>query len=87
MLDRERRYWDCLDQARQASSGGRGDEALNWLDEAIRLNPHGAEARNGRGEILWDQGRADESLAEFSRAIELSGEFYPAHLNRLEILV
>src|SRR5688572_14530677 len=42
MLDRERRYQDCLDQARQASSGGRGDEALGWLDEAIRVNPSGA---------------------------------------------
>jgi predicted Zn-dependent protease with MMP-like domain/Flp pilus assembly protein TadD len=85
--DREQRYWDCLDQARQASSGGRGEEALNWLDEAIRLNPQGAEARNNRGEVLWDQGRADESLAEFSRAVELAPECYFAHLNRLEILV
>jgi predicted Zn-dependent protease with MMP-like domain/Tfp pilus assembly protein PilF len=87
MLDRERRYQDCLDQARQASSGGRGEEALGWLDEAIRLNPSGAEARNGRGEILWDQGRADEALEEFSRAVELCADFYAGHLNRLEILV
>ena len=28
------RYWDCLDQAMEASHGGRTEEALAWLDEA-----------------------------------------------------
>ena len=30
------RYWDCLDQAMEASHGGRTDEALAWLDEALK---------------------------------------------------
>jgi predicted Zn-dependent protease with MMP-like domain/predicted Zn-dependent protease len=81
------RYWDCLDQAMDASHGGRVEEALAWLDEALKAHPGGAEAHNGRGEILWDEGRIDESLYEFDRAIEADSKFSSAHLNRLEILV
>ena len=81
------RYWDCLDQAMEASHGGRTDEALAWLDEALRAHPDGAEAHNGRGEILWDEGRIDESAHEFERAIAADPKFITAHLNRAELLV
>ena len=81
------RYWDCLDQAMEASHGGRIDEALAWLDEALRAHPAGAEAHNGRGEILWDEGRVDEALYEFERAVAADAKFCAAHLNRLELLI
>ncbi len=81
------RYWDCLDQAMEASHGGRIEEALAWLDEALRVHPEGAEAHNGRGEILWDDGRIDEALIEFDRAIAADGKFTAAHLNRIELLI
>lgn len=81
------RYWDCLDQAMEASHGGRTEEALAWLDEALRAYPGGAEAHNGRGEILWDEGRIDEALHEFERAVETDPKFIAAHLNRAELLV
>jgi len=81
------RYWDCLDQAMEASHGGRIEEALAWLDEALRVHPDGAEAHNGRGEILWDEGRIDEALVEFDRAILADGKFTAAHLNRIELLI
>jgi len=81
------RYWDCLDQAMEASHGGRLEEALAWLDEALRVHPEGAEAHNGRGEILWDDGRVDEALIEFDRAIEADGKFTAAHLNRIELMI
>ena len=81
------RYWDCLDQAMEASHGGRTDEALAWLDEALRAHPDGAEAHNGRGEILWDEDRIDEALHEFERAIGADPKFITAHLNRAELLV
>ncbi len=81
------RYWDCLDQAMEASHGGRTEEALAWLDEALRAHPDGAEAHNGRGEILWDEGRVDEALHEFDRAIHADPKFVTAHLNRAELLV
>src|SRR5258706_14580202 len=86
MLDRDR-YWDCLDQAMEASSNGQTDEALAWLDEALRANPSGAEAHNSRGEILWDNNRAEEALDEFERAIEADGEYQPTNLNGIEFLM
>ncbi len=81
------RYWDCLDQAMEASHGGRTDEALAWLDEALRAQPDGAEAHNGRGEILWDEGKIDEAIHEFERALGADPKFVTAHLNRAELLV
>jgi predicted Zn-dependent protease with MMP-like domain/Flp pilus assembly protein TadD len=71
----------------EASSGGRVEEALEWLDEALRANPEGAEAHNGRGEILWDHGRSDDALNEFSRAASHDREYLPARLNQIEILI
>ncbi len=86
MKDKDR-YWDCLDQAMEASHGGRTDEALAWLDEALKAEPHGAEAHNGRGEILWDEGRVEEALHEFELASKADPKFITAHLNRAEILI
>ncbi len=86
MNDKDR-YWDCLDQAMEASHGGRTEEALAWLDEALKANPDGAEAHNGRGEILWDEGRVDEALAEFETSGKADPKFVTAHLNRTELLV
>jgi predicted Zn-dependent protease with MMP-like domain len=81
------RYWDCLDQAMEASHGGRTDEALAWLDEALVAHPEGAEAHNGRGEILWDDGKIDQALHEFSRSLGADPKFTTAHLNRIELLI
>ena len=86
MLDRDR-YWDCLDQAIEASSAGRVGEALSWLEEALRANPRGAEAHNGRGEIFWDNGRYEEAFNEFLRAVEADPGLHGAQLNRIEILI
>ncbi len=86
MLDRDR-YWDCLDQAMEASSGGRVQEALGWLEEALRAHPGGAEAHNGRGEIFWDNGHCQEALQAFARAVEADPELHAAQLNRIEILI
>ena len=86
MNDKDR-YWDCLDRAMEASHGGRTDDALAWLDEALRAQPNGAEAHNGRGEILWDEGKIDEALHEFERALRADSKFVTAHLNRAELLI
>ncbi|MCZ6462766.1 MAG: metallopeptidase family protein [Proteobacteria bacterium] len=86
MKDKDR-YWDCLDQAMEASHGGRTDEAMAWLEEALRAHPEGAEAHNGRGEILWDEDAVDDALREFEKAIAADPKFTAAHLNRAEILI
>ena len=87
MKNDKSRYWDCLDQAMEASHGGRIEEALTWLDEALRVHPGGAEAHNGRGEILWDEGRVDEAIFEFEAATHTDPKFTAAHLNRIELLI
>ncbi len=81
------RYEHCLDQAMEARERGAADEALRWVAEAIRANPQGAESHNLRGEILWDEGRFEDALSEFDRAVEVSPDLLPAHLNRIEILI
>lgn len=86
-MDNKERYWDCLDQAMEASHGGRTEEALAWLDEALKAHPEGAEAHNGRGEILWDEGKIDEALSEFELSSRADPKFVTAHLNRIELLV
>jgi tetratricopeptide (TPR) repeat protein len=86
MTDKDR-YWDCLDRAMEASHGGRTDDALAWLDEALRAQPNGAEAHNGRGEILWDEGRIDEAGYQFELATQADPKFVTAHLNRVELLI
>ena len=68
------RYWDCLDQAMEASHSGRVEEALAWLDEALRVHPGGAEAHNGRGEIQWDEGHIDEARAHYESSLEIHRE-------------
>ena len=81
------RYWDCLDQAMEAEHGGRTEEALAWLDEALKAHPEGAEAHNSRGLFLWDEGKVDEALSEFELATKADPKFVQAHLNRAELLV
>lgn len=86
MEDKER-YWDCLDHAVEATHGGRTEEALAWYDEALKAHPGGAEAHNGRAEILWDEGRVDEALYEVELATQADPKFTTAHLNRAELLI
>lgn len=81
------RYWDCLDHAMEASYGGRTDEALAWLDEALKAVPNGAEAHNGRGEILWEEGRLEEAAYELELAAIADPKFVVAYLNRAELLI
>ncbi|HBZ70014.1 MAG TPA: hypothetical protein DEP35_09880 [Deltaproteobacteria bacterium] len=86
MKDKDR-YWDCLDQAIEATNGGRTDEALAWLDEALKADPNGAEAHNTRGEILWDEDKIEEALYEFDLSIRADSKFIHAYLNRAELLI
>lgn len=50
---------------------GKLDEAIQQLDEAIRLAPRFAEARVNRGVLLINRGRAEPAIADLTRAIEM----------------
>ncbi len=86
MQDQER-YAYCLDQAEEARTSGRLEQALRWVDQALRANPDGAEAHARRGIVLWDGGRIEEALHAFERSVALEPGLWDAHLDRIEILI
>ena len=86
MQDQER-YAYCLDQAEEARTAGRLEQALRWVDQALRANPQGPEAHARRGIVLWDGGRIEEAIHEFERSVEIEPLFWDAHLDRIEILI
>jgi Flp pilus assembly protein TadD len=60
---------------------GRTAEAVEELDEALRLNPNSAEAHNNLGLVLLASGKAEESIPHFSTAIRLKPELAVARDN------
>jgi TonB family protein len=51
---------------------GQLDKALEDATQAVRLRPDGHDGYFSRGRVLLDQRKYDESIAQFSRAIELN---------------
>lgn len=62
-------------------AGNRTTEALDELDEALRLEPSFAAAHHDRGVILSRLGRMEEALPAFHKALELRDD--PATRNAL----
>lgn len=65
-----RRSAECRDlcsQATAAHATGRSEEAGRLLDQALRQRPEDAEVQVRLAETMWQLGRRDEALAEFSR--------------------
>ena len=60
-------------------------EAESHYRQAIPGRP-GAETRNGLGYVLARQGRADEAVEEFRKAIAANPKFTPAYNNLAEAL-
>ena len=61
-----------LEKATAALQQRQWQEALQSLNEAIKLDPKCSEAYFQRGSLLADAGQAGAALADFSKAIELS---------------
>ncbi|MFT7677539.1 MAG: tetratricopeptide (TPR) repeat protein/transglutaminase-like putative cysteine protease [Planctomycetota bacterium] len=57
--------------ARTAQACGHGDLALEWLDDALELLPHGAHLHRYRSGVLWRLGRHEDSVVALERALEL----------------
>lgn len=65
-----RRSAECSDLCSQAAAAhetGRSDEARLLLEEAMRQRPDDTEARTRLAETMWQLGRKEQALAEFSR--------------------
>jgi protein O-mannosyl-transferase len=60
---------------------GKAAEAVEQLNETLRLNPNSAEAHNNLGVVLLRSGRAEESVPHFSAAIRLKPELAVARDN------
>lgn len=65
---------------------GRHAEALQRIDEAIRLSPNQASFHGSRGKVLAVLGRLDEALASFDRALALEARDADAQMNRAVVL-
>jgi tetratricopeptide (TPR) repeat protein len=64
--------------ARGGESGAGGQDALDAIDEAMRLRPDIAGFRHTRGVVLLALGRVDEAIAELDAIwLELAGEGAP----------
>jgi tetratricopeptide (TPR) repeat protein len=62
------------------------ENALNLIDETIRLAPQYAIAHSNRGNILKELGRFEEALASANRAIQLDPTYVEGYLNKGNIL-
>jgi Flp pilus assembly protein TadD len=65
---------------------GKLNEAVEQLNEAVRLNPNSPEAQNNLGLVLLMRGDAAQSIAHFSNALRLRPDFKLAqdNLNRAQ---
>ena len=47
-------------------------EAVRHYTEALRLNPHYAQAHNNLGNALMDGGKAEEAIRHYTEALRLN---------------
>lgn len=67
-------------------SQGRYEEALQALDQSIRMNPRSAESWNERGIALFAANRYEEALKCYEVAVALEQSFAPAWNNKAQVL-
>jgi predicted O-linked N-acetylglucosamine transferase (SPINDLY family) len=58
------------------------EQALRYIDAAVRINPSLVPAYSNRGNVLGELGRFDEALASYDKAIGLDHSYVSAHVNR-----
>jgi tetratricopeptide (TPR) repeat protein len=57
------------------------DEAIVQFQDALRIKPHYAEARNNLGAALLQKGALDEAMAQYQEALRTDPAFADAHDN------
>jgi predicted O-linked N-acetylglucosamine transferase (SPINDLY family) len=76
-------YFDAL-HLLGVIEGQRGNAAgaMEWISQAIRINPYDASAHSDIGNALLDLKRPEEALASYDRALVLKPDFAGALNNR-----
>jgi Flp pilus assembly protein TadD len=74
-------YFRLIDQAADALEGGRSEEAMPLLKQAIEMNPGDPIVHNDYGCALVSGGQVNEGIAQFRKAIELSADYPDPHNN------
>jgi tetratricopeptide (TPR) repeat protein len=62
------------------------EKAQVWFERIIRLTPWDVEAHTGLGTALRDQGKLDEAMASYRRALEIDPYFSQARFALAGIL-
>ena len=57
-------------------------KAIEYLDEAIKLQPNSAEAYNNRGNAYGDLKQNDRAIEDYNEAIRLKPKYAHAYYNR-----
>jgi protein O-mannosyl-transferase len=60
---------------------GHPDVAIRYFEQALRLNPDSAEARNGLGLALLQLGRTPDAVPHLEQALRISPDYPDAHNN------
>lgn len=68
------------------ASQGRGDEAIESLQQALRLNPEFVEARYNLGSMLQECGRLEEAATAYRNALKIRPELVEARNNLGNVL-
>lgn len=64
------------------AAGGDTKNAMTWYSKGIRAFPNNPLVFNNRGMYLQQQGKLDDAVDDFTRAVELDGKYFYAYTNR-----
>ncbi|HET9824797.1 MAG TPA: tetratricopeptide repeat protein [Chitinophagaceae bacterium] len=61
-----------------ARKAHKNDLALHYYNEALKINMIDNESYTDRGNIYFDQGKLDSAYADYTKALALKPDYYPA---------
>lgn len=67
----EVRYWSALQQARDAQTKGQTAQAQDLVNQALRLNPNGVDARLALADIQASAGQFDDAQRNYRQILNL----------------